>query len=71
MSSKGWSIVGDFANVQTLATVAATGATTHLYHVGHNTPSSMLERCRQELEKIKTRINELSTDRLEKLHKAA
>lgn len=71
MSSKAWSIVGNIASVETLATAAVTGAAAHFYHVGCDNAGSALEKCRLELENIKTRINELSPDRRERLRIAA
>lgn len=68
--SAAWGIVSNVANVETLGMLVATGLSTHLFHT-LSTPKSELEWCRKELQDIKTRLNELSPDRRERLCMAA
>ena len=68
-----WTVVGNVSNVETLAAVAVTAlssvASTRAWD--RTTPESELEWCKTELHDIKTRINELSPDRRERLFIAA
>jgi len=69
-----WGVVANITNVGTLAAVAVTAvssaASTHAWDT-RTTPESELEWCKTELHDIKTRINELSPDRRERLFIAA
>jgi len=65
-----WDVVANVANVEALSLAIITGISTHVCHT-LTTAESELEWCKKELQDIKTRINELSPDRRERLRIAA
>jgi hypothetical protein len=70
-SSQGWDKLGEVVNVESMITFAMGGIATQI--IQHHTPpcDTDLEWCKKELEGIKTRINELSPDRRERMRIAA
>ena len=70
MSSAAWAAFSNAASVESLCLAAFTGVSTHIIH-RRTTPESELEWCKKELHDIKTRINELSPGRRERLRIAA
>ena len=65
-----WDIISNAANLETLTVAVISAVSTHVLH-NLPTPESELEWCRKELDGIKTRLNELSPDRRERLCMAA
>ncbi|KAI0252457.1 hypothetical protein BJV78DRAFT_1200666 [Lactifluus subvellereus] len=67
MSSKGWTTVGNVANVEALAWTVVGSLATTAYQKSVTASDSILEECRKNLEEVKTHLNELTPERREEI----
>jgi hypothetical protein len=66
-------IVTDFASIQTISGPLIGGVATYAYNkcVVNMNPDTLLEACRQDLEEVKARLNEIPPERRDKIRAAA
>ena len=69
--SSDWTVVGNIANVQTLAAAALTGAAARYLQTLPENIRAQLTQCRLELDELERNINKLSGHQLQCLEDAS